>query len=165
MIKVSRDWATPVTAGVFLIMAATGVLMFFHLDTGLNKTAHEWLGWLLVAAVLAHGWANWLGVKRYLKARRAQALLLASAAVLGASFLFGGAGEGPPPPVLSMQAVSRAPLNLVLPLAGKSFAQAQAELGAVGIPVHDGGQTLQGLSGGDRGKLGLAVRTLFAQRG
>lgn len=55
MIKVSREWATPVTVGVFVVMAATGLLMFFHLDIGLNKAAHEWLGWLMVAAVAAHG--------------------------------------------------------------------------------------------------------------
>ena len=44
--KVSRDWATPVTIGSFGLMAITGLLMFFHLDSGLNKTAHEWLAGL-----------------------------------------------------------------------------------------------------------------------
>lgn len=42
---ISRNWATPLTIGSFLLMAVTGLLMFFHLDTGLNKAAHEWLGW------------------------------------------------------------------------------------------------------------------------
>lgn len=36
-----REWATPLTIGSFLLIAVTGVLMFFHLDSGLNKLAHE----------------------------------------------------------------------------------------------------------------------------
>ena len=49
-----RPWITPLVIGTFALMAVTGSLMFFHLDTGLNKTAHEWLGWAMVAAVLLH---------------------------------------------------------------------------------------------------------------
>lgn len=39
-----RKWATPLTIGSFLLMGVTGILMFFHLDIGLNKLAHEWAG-------------------------------------------------------------------------------------------------------------------------
>jgi cytochrome b561 len=53
--KIAREWATPLTIGSFGLMATTGILMFFHLDSGLNKTAHEWLGWVMVAVVAAHG--------------------------------------------------------------------------------------------------------------
>ena len=59
------------------------VLVFFHLDSGLNKTAHEWLGWLLVAAVVAHASVNWVSLRRYLlNSRRAQGVLVVSALVL-----------------------------------------------------------------------------------
>lgn len=40
----NREIATPLTIGIFLIMSVTGILMFFHWDTGFNKLAHEWLG-------------------------------------------------------------------------------------------------------------------------
>lgn len=59
--KVSREWATPLTIGIFTLMAVTGILMFFHLDKGLNKTAHEWLGWLLVAGADSKVKCNTLG--------------------------------------------------------------------------------------------------------
>ena len=62
---ISRDWATPITIGAFAVMSVTGLLMFFHLDIGLNKLAHEWLGWLMVAGVAAHAIANWGAFKRY----------------------------------------------------------------------------------------------------
>lgn len=60
MIKVSREWATPLTIGLFLLMGVTGLLMFFHWDNSLQKTLHEWLRWLMVAAAVVHALANWL---------------------------------------------------------------------------------------------------------
>ena len=57
--KIKREWATPVTVGAFILMATTGILMFFHLDTGLNKEAHEWLGWVMIAGVALHVFSNW----------------------------------------------------------------------------------------------------------
>lgn len=164
MFKVSREWATPATAGAFLIMAVTGVLMFFHLDTGLNKLAHEWLGWVLLAAVVAHALANWVNVKRYmLSSGKAQALLAAAAVVLGASFINLGT-EAPSPPALAMQAIGRTPLNALLPLAGKTLEQARSDLARAGITVQDGTQTLGQLSAGDRGQLGRAVQALFGPK-
>lgn len=166
MIPISRAWATPVTMGAFFVMVVTGGLMFFHLDSGLNKAAHEWLGWLLVAAVVAHGMANWLSLKRHLVAsRRAQVILAASVLVLACSFVALGGGEAAPPPLLTLQAVIRAPLNTVLPLTGKTLAQARSDLAAAGLTLRDGEQSLQDLSGGNRGTLGRAVRALFAPPG
>lgn len=161
-LKISREWATPLTIGTFVLMAVTGVLMFFHLDTGLNKAAHEWFGWAMVAAVAAHGAANWLAFKRYLTgSRKAQVLIAVFVVVLGASFLVQGSGEGASPPALAMQAIGRAPLRQVAPLAGKTVEQAQAELSAAGFTVRDGEQSLRAISRGERGELGRAVRVLF----
>jgi hypothetical protein len=41
MMTIQREWVTPIAAGAFLISAVTGVLIFFHVDSGLNKVAHE----------------------------------------------------------------------------------------------------------------------------
>lgn len=166
MIRVSREWATPLTAGVFVIMAVTGLLMFFHLDMGLNKAAHEWLGWAMVAAVAAHGVANWPALKRYLtSSRRARQLLAVSALVLAGSFAFGGGEPDASPPVMTLQAIAAAPLKDVAPIARKPLAQLQAELTAAGLPATDGEQTLAALTGGDRGKMGRAVRVVFGAKG
>lgn len=163
VIKVSREWATPLTIGVFGVMAITGTLMFFHLDTGLNKPAHEWLGWLMVAAAAAHGLANWPGLRRHLVASRlAQVILALALLLLAGSFVPLREEGGASPPVMALQALARAPLHDVLPLTGKDLPQAQAALAAAGFGPVDGAQTLQQLSGGNRQKLGLAVRTLLA---
>jgi len=41
--KITRDWATPLTAGALILMAFTGMLMFLHLDRGISHLAHEWV--------------------------------------------------------------------------------------------------------------------------
>ena len=43
-----RKWATPLTVASFLIMGVTGILMFFHLDSGLNGPLQEWAGGLML---------------------------------------------------------------------------------------------------------------------
>ncbi|HEY1090516.1 MAG TPA: DUF4405 domain-containing protein, partial [Burkholderiaceae bacterium] len=66
-LSAQRPWITPVVMGAFLLSAVTGVLMFFHLDSGLNKTAHEWLSWAMVIGVGLHVLLNMPAFKRYLK--------------------------------------------------------------------------------------------------
>ena len=138
MIKISRDWATPLTIGSFGLMAVTGILMFFHLDSGLNKTAHEWLGWLMVAGVAAHAVANWNAFKRhFVVGRMGQRILAVSALVIAGSFLSfsNGGREGGAPPALALKAVMKAPLSSVAPLSGKPVDQLIGELRSAGVQV------------------------------
>jgi hypothetical protein len=162
--KISRDWATPLTIGCFGLMAVTGLLMFFHLDSGLNKTAHEWLGWLMVGAVAAHAGANWLGFKRhFLSSTQGKAILVASVLVIAGSFapLPGGGEGGGSPPQLAIRALTQAPLAQVAPLTGRPAAQLITDLRAAGIAVRDAGQSLAEATGGDRERTGQALRLLF----
>jgi Domain of unknown function (DUF4405) len=158
-----RTWATPLTAGLFIIMAITGGLMFFHLDTGLNKAAHEWLGWGMLAAVVAHLGLHWRSLQRQLTlSRPAQFTLALSLLVLAGSFFGGQRAEGASPPGLAIQAIARAPLTSVAPLTGKSLAQVQRELAGMGLDAANAERSLNELTGHDRARLGQAVRTLFA---
>lgn len=158
----SREWVAPLVGGAFGVTAATGVPMFFHADVGLSKAVHEWLGWLLLAAVVAHGTLNWMSLRRYLTGSRpAQALLLAAALTLAGSLLLGG-GDVPSPTALLMRAVGQAPLASVAPLTSKTLAEVQADLVALGLSAADGEQTLQQLTGNARHRMGDAVRVLFA---
>jgi len=166
MLKVSRDWATPLTIGSFMLMAVTGVLMFFHLDRGLNKVAHEWLGWLMVAAVAAHALVNLPAVKRHLLlSRLGRGVVAACLLLLAASFatLPGGKAGELSPPVLAMQAVARAPLNQVAPLSGKPVDQLMRELANAGLAPASADQSLASALGNDRQKTAAAMRLLFAR--
>lgn len=163
--KISRDWATPLTTGSFLLMALTGVLMFFHLDSGLNKLAHEWLGWVMVAGVGLHAAANWLGFKRHFTSNRTgQVILVVAVLVTAASFIrlpASAEGGGLPPPVLALRAVAQAPLSSVAPLTGKPAAQLLAELQQAGVPLQSVDQSLEQVAPGNRDLQGQAMRVLF----
>ena len=41
IMTIRREWITPITAGAFLLSAVTGILIFFHIGTGLNKFGQE----------------------------------------------------------------------------------------------------------------------------
>jgi hypothetical protein len=162
--KISRDWATPLTIGAFGLMASTGILMFFHLDTGLNKTAHEWLGWVMLAGVAAHAAANWQGFKRYfLSGILGRGILVASALVIVGSFvsLPGGGRNGLSPPVLVLKAVTKAPLSSVALLAGKPVEQLIAELGNAGIQVPNSDTSLDSVLTGNRELEFKAITVIF----
>ena len=164
--KISRDWATPLTIGMFMLMAVTGILMFFHLDSGLNKPAHEWLGWALVAGAGAHIVVNWNGFKRYFSNTGvSRAVLAACAVVLVGSFVplpEGGEGESSAP-ALAIRAVTTAPIEQVAPLAGRPVDQIVSDLAAAGIPVQPG-QSLASVLGKDRHRTGQALSIVFNKR-
>ncbi len=163
-LRVSRDWATPLTIGVFAMMAITGGLMFFHADVGLQKLLHEWLGWLMVAAVGVHVLANAGGFLRYFRTGPVGlATVAVSVAALAASFVVRGADEGPSPPVLAIAALTQAPIAQVAPLFGKTAGQARDELARQGIVLDGDDKTIAQAVGRDRGKTAAALRTL-AQR-
>lgn len=147
---VPRHWATPLTIGAFLLMAVTGLLMFFHLDQGLNKVAHEWLGWAMVVAVVLHVIPNWPAFKRHLTQPTGRALIGVFVLLLALSFvnLGGSAGQEPgfAPPV---RAMAQAPLSALAPVLKLSPDQLRERLAAAGIASQSDAQTLAELVGPD----------------
>lgn len=163
MIKISREWATPLTIGVFALMSVTGLLMFFHLDSSLQKTVHEWAGWVVVAAAVLHVSANWLGFKRYFKPGVGAGVIALCALVIGASFVPLGGGQGGEPmspPAIAMRAISQAPLKSVAPLFGKSSEQALQALAGAGVALADENASIGSVTGADRGRMGAALQAL-----
>jgi hypothetical protein len=162
--KLQRDWITPLTLGSFGLIAVTGVLMFFHLDTGLNKTAHEWLGWLLLAAVIAHAAVNWLAFKRHLTHTRGRVVVGVSALVLALTFItLPGAGSSEPPFAGPIKALAAAPVSALAAVAGVSPAQMVERLAGAGVQVASAQQSLAEAVGPDlRRQLGVLRKVLPA---
>lgn len=160
-----RPWATPLTIGAFVLMATTGLLMFFHLESGLNKVAHEWLGWAMVTGVAAHSALHWRSFKRYLTdLRTGQVIVGFFVLLLAASFFVQGEeGEDLPPPGMALQGLIRAPVSTVAQVAGKPEAELIAALQAGGIPVESANQPLAAVVGEDREKTSQAIRIIFAK--
>jgi hypothetical protein len=161
--KISREWVTPLTIGAFGLMAVTGVLMFFHSDTGLNKLAHEWLGFIFVAGVALHAAVNWGAFKRHLASSvKGRAVIALFAVALAASFAQLGGKAGGPPPVLAMKAITQAPLSSVAPLTGHPVEILVARLNGAGFALS-GPQASIASVAHDREAQGKAVAVLFGR--
>lgn len=147
--QISRDWATPLTIGAFLLMACTGILMFFHADLGLHKEVHEWLGWALVAAVLAHALANFASFKRYFARPTALAIIGAFVAILLASAFINEEEDvkGGNPGRRATMAVLNAPITDIAPLSGQSAQALLADLQKAGFKIDSPSQTLISVTG------------------
>ena len=158
---ISRDWATPLTIGAFILMACTGVLMFFHWDTGLNKEAHEWLGWAMVGGVAAHAAANWAAFKRHLSRPIGLAFIGAFVLMLTASFFIRSDEGGGHPAMRVTRAVMAAPLSEIAPLAHQSPDAAVKALRDAGFQVQDASQTLGSITGPEQGQQFKALAALF----
>lgn len=85
-----RGWATPLTIGSFVLMTATGILMFFDIVPGYIVFAHEWFSWIFVAACAAHIAVNLRPFRNHLRTHRGRVLvILFSAATALSAFSWG----------------------------------------------------------------------------
>jgi hypothetical protein len=159
-----REWATPLTIGSFLLISATGVLMFFHLDTGLNKAAHEWLGWGLLAAVGLHAAANVSAFKRYFTRPATAAVIGSFIVLLAASFVSPPGQPDKPPHLMAVQAVLDAPIELAAQLAGKDPQNILSRLDAAGFDISRG-NSLRAASGTTRERQMKALAIVFSPPG
>ncbi len=84
-----REFATSLTALMFLVIGITGVMMYFHILDKYTKQMHEILGLVFVAAVLAHVFVHFRSMKQYFSKKiflsiSAITLIVASAFILNA---------------------------------------------------------------------------------
>ena len=160
--KISRELATPLTIGAFTLMAATGLLMFFHRDSGLNKFAHEWLGWVMIAAVALHAAVNWNAFKRYfVSSVTGRAVIATFAVILIASFAPLGRSKSATPPVLAMNAITRAPISAIAPLTGLTANEIVSTLNNAGLAVSGPEASIASVAGANRELQAKAISVLF----
>ena len=142
-----RRWATPLTIGAFILMAVTGILMFFHVQLGIIKVAHEWLSWAMVAGVSLHIFLNLNAFKRYFTQTTGKVVVGLFALVLALSFIpAGGDGSEPgfAPPI---RALSKAPLPVLAQVLGTTPEALKSQLATQGHPVQNEQQSLEDLVG------------------
>lgn len=148
---VLRKIATPLTIGAFVLMAVTGLLMFFHASTMTNKLAHEWVGLIFVGAVALHVAVNMRPFTAHLTKPRGQAALAVFALALGLSFLplTGQTGGGRPDFAL-LHAVEEAPLGTVAALLNENPETLTDRLRAAGYDAATVDSTIAGLAAGEQ---------------
>ncbi len=158
-----RAWATPLVIGSFLVMAVTGVLMFFHLEIGLMKTVHEWAGLAMVAGGVAHVVLNWRAFTLYFKRPVASTIVALGAIVLGLSAVLSGGEGGGNPMVAVMGGLGQSRIEQLAVLRGQDPQELSARLQQMGYTDAAPDQTVAALSGGDRGAQGAILSAIFAQ--
>jgi hypothetical protein len=152
-----RDLATPLTAGAFLLSGVTGVLLFFHLDTGLNKLAHQWLSWALLAGVVLHITSNLIAFKRHLYGRLGQGFVALFLLVLALSFFKWGTKDAPPNWAASVQTLAQLPLNELALVAHLPKEVLLSKLKQSGLEVHRDDQTIRDAVGDNLRKQAKAL--------
>ena len=145
--KFSRSWATPLTAGSFIVLAVTGLLMFFHLDRGLNHLAHEWIGWLLVFGVACHVAANFLSFKKHLTGNIGKAVVIAFMLILALSFVQPEERKRPPGWAQPVKALSFMPINELATVANMSVVEIRNRLTEAGLNPTSDQQSIKDLVG------------------
>ncbi len=142
-----RPWITPLVIGAFLLLTVTGVLMFFHLDSGLNKVVHEWLSWVLVIGVGLHLLLNLPAVKRYLSQTTARWVIGGFALMLALSFVPVGGSRAEPPFAAPIHAMAQAPLPVLAQVIGLSADDVRTRLQSAGYAVAGEQLSLQDVVG------------------
>jgi hypothetical protein len=126
-------WATPLTLGLFLVSAISGVALFFHVQQGLFHGMHEWLSLVLLAPFLLHVQRNWAPLLSYLRRRALWAplgLSLVAALAFAAPAAMQGARGGSP--MLAMRLIAEAPLDRAAPVLKTTPEKLRAALAAKG---------------------------------
>ena len=132
-----RRWATPMTIGAFMLMSITGILMFFHIQLGITKVAHEWLSWAMVIAVSLHVVTNWKVFARYFSQKAAVGIIGLFAVLLLTSMLIPGGDErrGPPGAMQASKVLMNAPLDKLAGITGNTLEGLQVKLQQQGLKL------------------------------
>lgn len=128
-----RTWSTPVTMGSFLLMSASGVLMFFDVVPGYVSFAHEWASWLFLLGAGGHAVVHLRPLAKHLKATWGWASVALCTAVLAVSMFSFGRITAPQLKWPIAEALVEAPLSVLADLTRTDRAVLLARLQAHGI--------------------------------
>jgi 4-amino-4-deoxy-L-arabinose transferase-like glycosyltransferase len=105
-----NKYTTAITATLFLVVAGSGVAMFFHVGKPVLSEMHEWLAVALVLAAGLHIYKNWAALKTYIRRRTIYAPLALSLVAAAAFIVPASLSERGDPGRTLMQAMQNARL-------------------------------------------------------
>jgi uncharacterized protein DUF4405 len=140
-----RTWATPLTIGAFMLMAVTGVMMFFEWDRSITTVVHQWFSWLFLAGAAGHIVANFRPLKGHLKSGWGRTSVIAFGVVLIASFFSWGLVTGPQMKRHIEQTLVDAPLSALADVTRTSEADLLRRMKEHGVDAT-GTQSIQQVS-------------------
>lgn len=130
-----KSWATPLATGTFVILAVTGILMFFKIEAGYSKPVHEWLSWAMVIGVLLHIAANWKAFTGYFTRKPALTIIGAGLLITILTVLM-PAGNEQNPRMKMTRALGQSKLETIAVVAGQKSESIMLKLEEKGIAVE-----------------------------
>lgn len=135
--NILKKLATPLAIPLFMVIAVSGTMMFFHVGEGLVKEFHEWLGIVFVVAAILHVYRNWQSFKKYFQQRLSWAVL-ALTVVVTLAFVAPAGLLGQRNGIrLIVEAVTTAPLQQIAPVLGTSYEDMRARFAEQGIVIDN----------------------------
>ena len=128
-----KNLATSLTALAFLVIAVSGMMMYFHLFNKLVEDLHEIIGLFFIVVVLFHVFYNFKSMKAHFKTKAFwfSAILLTSVSLL---FIL-NTKEGNNPKQAIVMAVLNAPLETSLQVLDKELKSVRDRLKSEGIII------------------------------
>ena len=131
---IKRKPATSLTIGFFLVMAISGLLIFFEFGTGGIRATHEWTSIAFIVAAIMHILVNQKPFTRYFKERTVASVLLACS--LG-GLLYVQSRNDLYAAEEAYQQVIHSDLSVLAPLLGDDISSLQKKLRDLGVTVTD----------------------------
>jgi hypothetical protein len=138
--KPNRNYITPFTSLIFLVVGISGLLMFFHLFDGYTEVVHEILGLFFVVCAVFHIILNWKALKIHFK----KGIFIPSAlAVAVVSILFiVQQHNNPKVDTILLERIIKAPIDDVFKALQVDSFEAVKKLEANGISI-EGAATIE----------------------
>lgn len=140
-----RAWATPLAIATFVLMAGTGVLMFFGINTGITDVIHQWFSWLFLLAVGAHLTMHVRSIARHMQSTSVRLGVGLFATILVLSLFSWGTVTGPQLKRPIERAMLEASVNSLATVTHVSSATLVARFSAIGVDTT-GRETIAQLS-------------------
>lgn len=137
-----QTWSGALTIASFIVISITGILMFFHINIGWIKFAHELISWVFVVAAFCHALVHWKLLVAYFRNRFALALMLPVLIVGGSSLVSTTKGPSGHPMAQIISRLEQASLESVSQLIQRDPSDVRGKLKELGIMVESVDQTI-----------------------
>lgn len=137
-----KSWATPLAAGTFIILAVTGILMFFKINVGYIKPVHEWLSWVMVIGIVFHTIANWKSFTSYFSKKPSFTIIGAGLIITVLSVFMPSANNGNPG-MKMIKALGTAKIETIADMVGQNSDDIITKLEQKGISETGTSMTIQ----------------------
>lgn len=160
-----NKYATAATATLFLVVAGSGLAMFFHVGEDLVKEMHEWLSVVMITAVAVHIYKNWKPLVTYVR-RRTILAPLALTVIAAAAFIVPAAMSGGEDPRRQIfQALQNAKLTAVGEMLDVAPDELADKLKTRGFVIASNDQRLSEIAQASNKPPMAAVMTVFGGGG